>query len=110
MSDKFQMYRFALIEARNITRARLEAEFRHGIASPGAFENAIERQLATEQSCTPWRVIDAEQRGSFDGMRMAALEFYWEHRRDLQLAMSSRQEFPEALFEPHTNYRKRELD
>ena len=110
MPDKFQMYRFALIEARNITKARLEAEFRHGIASPRAFENAIERQLAIGQSCTPWHITDAEQRGSLDGMRMAALESYWEHRRDLQLAMNSNQDLPEALSESCTDSRKRESD
>ena len=77
------MYRFAWIEAKNITRARLGAEVRDGIATAHALENAIERQLTTDRTCTPWRVTDAEQRGSLDGARMAALEFYWEHRHDL---------------------------
>jgi hypothetical protein len=96
MSSKFQLYRFAWIEAKNITRTRLEAEFRDGIGSAVALENAIERQLTAEQSCTPWRVTEAEQRGSLDGARMAALEFYWEHRHDIQRAMTSTQERPEA--------------
>ncbi|HEU5414064.1 MAG TPA: hypothetical protein VFW31_09920 [Candidatus Angelobacter sp.] len=110
MQDRLQKYRFALIEARNITRARLEAEFRHGIISPGAFENAIERHLNAGQSRTPWLVTDAEQRGSLAGTRMAALEFYWEHRRELQLALNWSQEFPEAVFEAYISSRRRELN
>jgi hypothetical protein len=97
MSSTFQLYRFALIEAKNITRARLEAEFRNGIASASELENAIERQLTTDQSCTPWRVTDAEQQGSQDGARTAALEFYWEHRHDLAQAMNSTLDCKEAL-------------
>lgn len=110
MQDRFQKYRFALIEARNITRARLEAEFGHGIGSPRIFENSIERHLNAGQSCTPWHITDTEQRGSFDGMRMAALEFYWEHRCEFQLALNWSQEFPDAVFEAYESYRKRELD
>jgi hypothetical protein len=106
MSRTFQLYRFAWIEAKNITRARLEAEFRDGIASAQALESAIERQLTTERTCTPWRVTDAEQRGSLEGIRMAALEFYWEHRHDHQLAMNSTQERPVAL--PEAQIRPRE--
>jgi hypothetical protein len=100
MSSTFQLYRFAVIEAKNITRARLEAEFRDGIASASALEKAIERQLTTGQSCTPWRVTEAEQRGSRDGVRMAALEFYWEHRHDLQQVMNSTPHRKETLSEP----------
>ena len=110
MQDRLQKYRFALIESRNITRARLEAEFRHGIITFRTFENAIERHLTAGQSRTPWLVTDAEQRGSLDGKRMAALEFYWEHRRELQLALHWSQEFPEAVFGTHISSRKRELD
>ena len=99
MSSTFQLYRFALIEAKNITRSRLEAEFRDGIASASALKNAIERQLTTEQSCTPWRVTEAERRGSKDGARMAALEFYWEHRHGFRRAIDSTRECKEALSE-----------
>lgn len=99
MSKTFQLYRFAWIEAKNITRARLEAEFRDGIVSTSAFEKAIERRLTGEQSCTPWRVTEAEQRGSLEGMRMAALEFYWEHRHGAELAMSPTLKCKEVLSE-----------
>ncbi len=83
MNREFQQYRFARIEAQNITRARLEAQFRHGITDPEQFEKVIEQQLTTEPTCTPWRTSEVEQAGSREGMRMAVLEFYWAHRRDL---------------------------
>src|SRR5215471_1871568 len=103
MSTTFQLYRFAWIEAKNITRARLEAEFGNGITSASALENAIERQLTTKRPCAPWRVTDAEQRGSLDGAQMAALEFYWEHRHDLQRAMHSAPECEDAPSEPQAS-------
>ena len=80
MNREFQAYRFAQIEAQNITRARLEEQFKDGIGSPEEFENAIERLLTTEPTCTPWRKSEVEQAGCREGMRMAALEFYWAHR------------------------------
>lgn len=83
MNPDFQQYRFARIEAQNITRARLEAQFRDGITDLEKLEKAIEQQLTTEPTCTPWRTSEVEQTGSREGMRLAALEFYWAHRRDL---------------------------
>jgi len=90
MNEQFQTYRFARIEAQNITRAHLEAQFKYGIAGPEELEKAIERLLATETAtCTPWRNSELEQAGSRDGTRMAALEFYWTHRRRLPSAAES---------------------
>lgn len=80
MNREFQQYRFARIEAQNITRARLEAQFRDGITDPEQLEKAIEQQLTMEPTCTPWRKSEPERAGSREGMRMAALEFYWAHR------------------------------
>lgn len=80
MNQEFQEYRFAHIEAQNITRARLEAQFKDGIGGPEDLEKAIEQLLATESTSTPWRRSQVEQLGSREGTRMAALEFYWEHR------------------------------
>jgi hypothetical protein len=80
MNPDFQQYRFARIEAQNITRARLEAQFSDGITDLGELEKAIEQQLTMEATCTPWRTSEVEQAGCRDGMRMAALEFYWAHR------------------------------
>jgi len=83
MNQEFQQYRFARIEAQNITRARLEAQFRDGITDLEQLEKAIEQQLTMEQTCALWRQSEAERAGGREGMRMAALEFFWAHRRDL---------------------------
>ena len=83
MNQQFQQYRFARIEAQNITRARLEAQFKDGIGRVEELEEAIGQLLTAEPTCTPWRNSELEQAGSHDGARMAALEFYWTHRRRL---------------------------
>ena len=84
MNREFQQYRFARIEAQNITRARLEAQFKNGIDGLEEIEKAIERLIMTEPACTPWRTSKVERAASCDGTRMAALEFYWAHRRRRQ--------------------------
>ena len=86
MNREFQQYRFARLEAQNITRSRLEAQFRDGIGGLEEVEKAIEHLIMTESTCTPWRASEVERAGSRDGMRMAALEFYWAHRRNQDLA------------------------
>lgn len=79
MNREFQQYCFARIEAQNITRARLEAQFRDGITDVEELEKAIEQQLTMDPTCTPWRKSETERAGCREGMRMAALEFYWAH-------------------------------
>ncbi len=81
MNREFQQYRFARIEAQNITRARLETQFKDRIGALEEVEKAIEQLILTEPTCTPWRQSEVEQTGSCDGTRMAALEFYWAYRR-----------------------------
>jgi hypothetical protein len=91
MQTEFQQYRFALIEARNITRARLEAQFNGQQAEIDDIERAVAQQLATDPSnCGPWRASEIERTGCRDGIRMAALEFYWEHRQQLRQAGHAR--------------------
>ena len=80
MNREFQRYRFARIEAQNITRARLEAQFKGANAGVEEVEEAIEQIIMTEPACTPWRTSEVERAASRDGTRMAALEFYWTHR------------------------------
>lgn len=87
MDHEFQQYRFARIEGQNITRARLEAQFKDGITGLEELEKAIEQQLTMEPTCTPWRKSETERAGCREGMRMAALEFYWAHRHGLRLAI-----------------------
>jgi hypothetical protein len=81
MNREFQQYRFARIEAQNITKARLEGQFKDGIGGLEGVEKAIEQLITREPTCTPWRKSEVERAGSRDGTRMAALEFYWAHRR-----------------------------
>ena len=80
MDREFQQYRFARIEAQNITRAQLKAQFKDGIGGIELVEKAIEQLITTGPACTPWRQSQVEQAGSRDGTRLAALEFYWAHR------------------------------
>ena len=85
MIREFEQYRFARIEGHNITRARLEAQFKNGITDLDELEKAIAQQLeAAATNCAPWRKSEIEQIGCRDGMRMASLEFFWEHRQELR--------------------------
>ena len=84
MDREFQQYRFARIEAQNITRTRLEAQFKDETGGLEQIEKAIEQLIMTEPTCTPWRQSEVERAGFRDGTRMAALEFYWAHRRRRQ--------------------------
>jgi hypothetical protein len=81
MQTEFQQYRFSLIEARNITRTRLEAQFNGQLADTDDIERAVAQRLAMEPSnCAPWHLSEIERTGCRDGIRMASLEFYWEQR------------------------------
>lgn len=80
MDREFQQYRFARIEAQNITRARLEEQLKEGIGTLEEVDKAIEQLIMTGPTCAPWRQSEVERAGSQDGTRMAALEFYWAHR------------------------------
>lgn len=85
MNSYVQQYRFARIEAENITRARLEARFKNGITSIAEFENSIAQLLSADQSnCALWRRSDMERSGCRDGVRFAALEFFWSRRQELR--------------------------
>ena len=83
MNHELQQYRFARIEGEKITRARLQARFKDGIPNLEELEKAIREQMTTEPICTSWRESEAERAGCREGMRMAALEFYWEHRNSV---------------------------
>ena len=61
MNREFQQYRFAWIEAQNITRARLKAQFKDGIGGLEEVEKAIEQLIMTEPTCTPWRKSEVER-------------------------------------------------
>src|SRR5919109_2187707 len=85
MNTEFQQYRFARVEARRVTRARLEAQFKNGLCDFDELEKAIAGQLEAEATkCIPWRRSEIEQTGCREGIYIAALEFYWEHRKELR--------------------------
>ena len=87
MNAEFQRYRFARIEGHNITRARLEAQFKDGITNLDELEELIAQQLTEEPTnCAPWRKSEIEQAGYREGMHMAALEFFWSRRQELRRA------------------------
>jgi hypothetical protein len=87
MNQEFQQHRLARIEGYNITRARLQSRFANGIGDPGEFENAIAEQLAMPPTkIAAWRQSEMEQAGCREGIRLAALEFYWEHREEIRVA------------------------
>ena len=88
MNREFQQYRLARIEAKAITRARLEAQFKNRNGGLEEVEKAIEQVIMTEPTCTPWCQSQVERAGSRDGARMAALEFYWAHRRRRQSVLA----------------------
>ena len=88
MNHEFQQYRLARVEGYNITRALLESRFDSGIGDLGKFEKAIAEQLAMPPTTTAaWRQSEMEQAGCREGMRLAALEVYWEHREEIRLAI-----------------------
>ena len=88
MNTEFQKYRFAHIEARRITRARLETQFTHGIVDVDELEKAIAEQLEADATkCIPWRRSQIEQTGCREGIHLAALEFYWEHRHEMYVKL-----------------------
>lgn len=83
---EFQQHRLARIEGYNITRARLQSQFANGIGDAGEFEKAIAKQLAMPPTkIVAWRQSEMEQAGFREGMRLAALEFYWEHREKIRV-------------------------
>ena len=69
MIREFEQYRFARIEGRNVTRARLQSKFKDGINDLDELEKAIALELAMETPCAPWRKSEIEQTGSGVGKR-----------------------------------------
>jgi hypothetical protein len=83
MNREFEQYRFARIEGRNVTRARLQSQFQDGINDLDELEKAIALELTMETPCTPWRKSEIEQIGCREGTRLAIYEFFGELRRQI---------------------------
>ena len=90
MIREFEQYRFARIEGRNVTRARLQSQFKDGIKDLEELEKAIALELAMETPCAPWRKSEIEQIGCREGMRLAIYEFFGELRRQIPGAKRNR--------------------
>jgi hypothetical protein len=86
MNPEYQKYRFARIEAHNRTSQQLQSQFVNGVTNLQQLEIAVENQLNSPANCTPWRTSETEKAGSDDGRRLAALEFFWTHRRQFDHA------------------------
>ena len=87
MNHEFQQYRLARIEGYNITHARLQSQFANGIGDLGEFGKAIAERLTTPPvAIAGWRQSEMEQAGIREGIRLAALEFFWEHREKIRVA------------------------
>jgi hypothetical protein len=88
MDHEFQQHRLARIEGYNITRARLQSQFANGIADPVEFEKAIAQHWsAPPAAIAAWRRSEMEQTGFREGGCLAALEFYWENRVAMRVAI-----------------------
>jgi hypothetical protein len=85
----FQKYKDARHEGYCIINALLELKFDNGIHDLVQFEKAIQEHLAMEPSMiAPWRnSVPLTQAACRDGMRLAALNFYWEHRDAIQVRL-----------------------
>jgi|GEM_PF-1445502 len=86
MKEDLKQCQFARIEGQNITRARLEQRFKGPITDTGVLEKEIELVLTTNSiPCAPWRSAEIEKTAFREGVRLAALEFYWERREQVRV-------------------------
>ena len=88
---EFQKYKDARREGYSIMKALVELKFDAGIQDLSQCEQVIQEHLAMEPiMIAPWRnSVPLTQAACRDGMRLAALEFFWEHRHKIRLPGSS---------------------
>jgi len=84
MNREAEQYRFARIEGYRITLSRLGEQFRDKAVNLEQMEAAIDKQLAKETLCAPWRRSEAERAGCSEGMRQAALEFLSQYQQAIR--------------------------
>ena len=82
---EFQKYKNARGEGYSIIKALIELKFDAGIQDPAQYEQIIQEHLAMEPiMIAPWRnSVPLTQAACRDGMRLAALTFFWDHRHEL---------------------------
>jgi hypothetical protein len=87
-APEFEQYKRARLDGYSMVKALLECEFEAGIRDVAEFEKAIGEQLAKEPGqIAPWHNTPLTRAACRDGMRLAALEFYWEHRDTIQFRL-----------------------
>lgn len=89
MNRELEQYRFARIEGYRITQSRLQEQFMDKAVNLDGLERVVGLELAATVSQAPWRKSEMEQVGCREGMRLAALEFFWEHHQAIRLALKS---------------------
>ena len=81
-------YRRARAFGYTVINALLEGKFAAGIHDVAHFEQVIQDHLAMEPNkIAPWHRSPLAQAACRDGMRLAALNFYWEHRDAIQVRL-----------------------
>ena len=82
---EFQNYKDARAEGYSIMKALIELKFKAGIQDLSQCEQVIQEHLAMEPiMIAPWRnSVPLTQAACRDGMRLAALTFFWDHRHEL---------------------------
>ena len=92
---EFTPYRRARIFGYSVINALLKCKVETGIHDFAHFEQVIQEHLAMEPNkIAPWHRSPLVQAACRDGMRLAALEFYWEHRDKLHFPPPSQANAP----------------
>jgi len=80
MNRESEQYRFARVEAYQITLAHLEKQFKDRAINLVEVEAAVAEQLAKESLCAPWRKSEIERAGCREGMQPACRQFLSQDR------------------------------
>jgi len=83
MDEQFRQYRFARTEGQKITEVELATQFKDGIKDLHQLEHAIE-QLLTKQAAPLAHHRSGARRLFREGIRAAAVEFYWNNRQQVR--------------------------
>jgi hypothetical protein len=79
-APEFEHYKWARLDGYHVVNALLEGKFATGMHDVAHFEQVIQEHFAMEPNkIAPWHRSPLAQAACRDGMRLAALEFCWEH-------------------------------
>lgn len=81
-ASDFEQYQQARRDGYGITKALLELKLETEIRDVSELEKAVQEQLQSEPvMIAPWHSSPLARSACRDGMRLAALEFYWDQMR-----------------------------